>query len=68
MGFAKKSPQYQACVNFIEAINPKNSTKETDVVDLTSPTENVTIDNNNDILLVKDIEQNEGDFEKKDEK
>ena len=68
MGFAEKSPQYQACVKFIEAISPKNSTKETDVVDLTSPTENVTIDNNNDILLVKDKEQNEGDFEKKDEK
>ena len=68
MGFAEKSPQYQACLKFIEAISPKNITKEIDVVDLTSPTEEKTIDNNNDILFVKDKEQKEGGIEKKDKK
>ena len=38
------------------------------MVDLTSPTEDETTDNHNDILFVKDEEQKEGDIEKEDEK
>ena len=54
MGFPEKIPQYQACVKFIEAISPKNNKKQTDLVDLTSPTEDETNDKNNDILFVKE--------------
>ena len=52
MGFTEKIPQYQACGKFIEVISPKNNKKQTDVVDLTSPTEDETNDKNNDILFV----------------
>ena len=39
------------------------------MVDLTSPTEDETTDNNNDILFIKDTDtQKEGETEKKDEK
>ena len=35
MGFADKSPEYKACMNFLEAIIPKNKAKQTDkVIDL----------------------------------
>ena len=66
MGFTEKIPQYKACVKFIEAISPKSKTSHTDVVDLTSPTEDDdTIDNNNDILFVKDKDlQQEGETKK----
>ena len=56
MGFTEKTPQYQACVKFIVAISPKHRAKQTEVVDLTSPTEDENVDNNNDILLVKNID------------
>ena len=36
MGFTGKTPQYQACVKFFEAISPKHSGKQ-DLVDLSSP-------------------------------
>ena len=64
MGFTEKTPQYQDCVKFIEAISPKHSARQTEVVDLTSPTEDENVDNNNDILFVKDIDtQKTGDTE-----
>ena len=57
MGFTEKTPQYKACVKFIEAISPKNKISSTDVVDLTSPTEDYEKnENNNDILFVKEKE------------
>ena len=57
MGFTDKTPQYQACRKFIEAISPKHGTKHTEVVDLTSPTEEYMADNNNEILLIKENEK-----------
>ena len=40
MGFADKSPEYQASMNFLEAISPKNEAKQTDkVIDLISSDE-----------------------------
>ena len=57
MGFSNKTPQYQACSKFIEAISPKHGNKQTEVVDLTSPTEEDMAENNNDILLIKDIDK-----------
>ena len=56
MGFTEKTPQYQACVKFVEAISPKHRAKQTEVVDLTSPTEDENVDNNNHILFVKNID------------
>ena len=64
VGFTEKIPQYQACVKFVEAISPKHSARQTEVVDLTSPTEDENVDNNNDILFLKDIDtQKTGDTE-----
>ena len=37
MGFHEKSPEYQACLTFLDAIRPKEQT--TQIVDLISPTE-----------------------------
>ena len=49
---------------FFEAMSPKQSAKQADVVDLTSPTEDENVDNNNDIQFVKKIESQEtGDTE-----
>ena len=39
MGLTEKKPQYQACVKFISTFSPKNTKNQTDVVYLTSPTE-----------------------------
>ena len=62
MGFTEKTPQYQACVKFIEAISPKNRKNQTNIVDLTSPTEDETIEKNNDISFIKDKDiQKEGE-------
>ena len=56
MVFMDNTPQYQACLKFVEAINPKQSAKQTEVVDLTSPTEDEKVENNNDILFVKNMD------------
>ena len=51
MGFTDKSPDYQACMNFLEAISPKNKAKQTDeVIDLISSDE---IPNKMDIQYVE---------------
>ena len=40
MGFSEKTPEYKACIQFIQAISPKHKTNITDeVLDLTSPAE-----------------------------
>ena len=40
MGFSEKTPEYKACIQFIQAISPKHKTNVTDdVIDLTSPAE-----------------------------
>ena len=40
MGFSEKTPEYNACVQFIQAISPKHKTSAiNDVIDLTSPAE-----------------------------
>ena len=40
MGFSKKTPEYKACLQFIQAISPKHRTSTTNnVIDLTSPAE-----------------------------
>ena len=49
----------------IEAISLKNKTKKTDVVNLTSPTEDETNDNNNDFLFLKDKNDSKEDEKKK---
>ena len=69
MGYKDKIPQYQACIKFIEAISPKHSARQTEVVDLTSPTEYENVENN-DIPFVKNIDtQKTGDTEmQEDEK
>ena len=56
MVFMDNTPQYQACLKFVEAISPKQSAKQTEVVDLTSPTEDEKVENNNDILFVKNMD------------
>ena len=54
MGFTEKTPQYKACLQFIEAISPKNKTDHTEVVNLISPpVENEPIDTSNEILFIK---------------
>ena len=35
MSFTDKTPQYQACLKFLEAISPKHGNKQTEVMDLT---------------------------------
>ena len=59
MGFFEKTPEYKACVRFIQAISPKHKTSTTNnVIDLTSPAEeeDETMEND-DIFCVntKDI-------------
>ena len=40
MGFADKSPEYKACMDFLEALSPKNKAKHTDeIIDLISSDE-----------------------------
>ena len=56
MVFTDKTPQYQACLKFIEAISPKHGNDQTEMVDLMSPTEEDNAENNNDILFVKNID------------
>ena len=66
MGFTEKTPEYKACVKFIEAISPQNkTTTHNNIIDLTSPTEDETIDNNMEILFVKTNDK--GTQEKDDE-
>ena len=37
MGFTDTTPEYQACMNFLEAISPRNKEKTTDeIIDLIS--------------------------------
>ena len=63
MDFTKKTPEYNACVQFIQAISPKHKpATASDVIDLTSPTEAEDENmENKDILFVntKDIEMQE---------
>ena len=39
MGFHEKSPEYQACVKFLDAILLKDKTDTAEIVDLVSPAE-----------------------------
>ena len=39
MGFHEKSPEYQACIKFLDAIRPKDQTNTAHIVDLVSPAE-----------------------------
>ena len=62
-GIYRKTPEYKACLQFIQAISPKHKlTTASDVIDLTSPTEaeDETMESN-DILFVntKDTEMKE---------
>ena len=51
MGFADKSPEYKACMDFLEAISPKNKAKYTDeVIGLISSDESP---NKMDILYIE---------------
>ena len=38
-GFTDKTPEYQACMNFLEAISPENKAKQTEVIDFISSDE-----------------------------
>ena len=54
MGFTEKTPEYKAFVKLTEAISQKNkTTTNNNVTDLTSPTEDETMDNNMGKLFVK---------------
>ena len=54
MGFTAKTPQYKACIRFIEVISPKHKTDHTEVVDLTSPSvADEPIDTSNETLFIK---------------
>ena len=39
MGFQEESPEYKACLTFLDAIRPKDQTSTTQIVDLVSPAE-----------------------------
>ena len=39
MGFHEKSPEYQACLIFLDAIRPKDQTNTAQLIDLVSPAE-----------------------------
>ena len=57
MGFTER-----ACVKVTEAISAKSRTSQTDMVDLTSPTEDEdTTNNNNEILFVKNTKLKQED-------
>ena len=65
MGFLEKTPEYKACVQFIQAISPKHKSSSTNnAIDLTSPmeAEDETMEND-DIFCI-----NTKDIEKKQEK
>ena len=64
MGLSEKTPEYKACLQFIQSISPKYKTSSTNnVIDLTSPAEaeDETMEND-DIFCVntKDIETKQG--------
>ena len=63
MGFSDETPQYQACLKFIEAISPKQANKKDEVVDLTSLADEEMAENNNDFLLIKEGKTQENDAE-----
>ena len=55
MGFSDKTPEYQACLKFLEAISPKSTDKKNEenweeIIDLTSP---VDSPDNNEILFLE---------------
>ena len=54
MEFSDKTPQYQACLKFIESISPKQGNKKDEVIDLTSLTDEETTEKNNDILMIEE--------------
>ena len=61
MGFTEKTPEYKACVKITEAISPKNkTTRNNNVIELTSPTEYDTMDNNMEKLFVKTSDKETG--------
>ena len=53
LGVTERTPEYHACVKFLETISPKNKHKQTEIVDLTSPTERTNDMNEKEILFVK---------------
>ena len=69
MCFNKKLPEFQACVKFPEATEPKPSNKKTDVVNLLSPTFSRNRENQNpsEILFVLDTENKKETWAKKKE-
>ena len=64
MGCTEKTPDYQACVKFLEAISPKHKQKQADVVDLTSPTEDDMNDKEIPFVKEKDTTEQEAAKEK----
>ena len=64
MGFLEKTPEYKACVQFIQAISPKHKTSTTNnVIDLISSAEAEyeTIENDDIFCVItKDIETKQG--------
>ena len=64
MSFPDKSPEYIACMNFLEAISPKNKAKHTDeVIDLISSDESP---NKMDILNIKQSSNTANTMENKE--
>ena len=58
MGFHEKSPEYQACVKFLEAIKPKQKKEEhqqIEIIDLVFPAESPRKKQNMEVLVVTNI-------------
>ena len=69
MSFHKKSPEYQACLTFLDAIRPKEQT--TQIVDLVSPAESPEKSSTDlEILSLMNVQNVEGanDFEEHKER
>ena len=65
MGFSEKTPEYKACIQFIQAISPKHKTNVIDeVIDPTSPAEANDGKMDNDVIYCansKNIEDSENE-------
>ena len=68
--FQEKSPEYQACLTFLDAIRPKEQTSTTQIVDLVSPAETPEKSTDNLEVLSKMNVHNveESNFEEHQEK
>ena len=71
MGFTDKTPEYQACLKFLEAISPKNKDKNqdnpTEIIDLTSAVDSPVKDKTEILFVERKDELKNIEKEKEDE-